>query len=63
MTSATSHIEKTHVEGKTAKVSLTNSMPKTVMGSGIAPPRLSNIRRSSLRNCSIQKEMGARSQY
>jgi hypothetical protein len=44
MTRATSHIEKTQVD-ETAKPTITNNTPKTVMGSGIAPPRLSNVRR------------------
>jgi len=61
MTRAKSHIDKAQVEGKTAKPAITNSIPKTVMGSGIAPPRL--VRQPNLRNHSIIKVMGSRSQY
>jgi len=63
MTRATSHIEKAQVEDETANPAITNSTPMTVMGSGIAPPRLSNVRRPNLRSHSILQAMGARSQY
>jgi hypothetical protein len=63
MTRATSHIEKTQVKDKTTQAAITNSIPKTVMGSGIAPPRLCKVRRPNLSNHSIRKAMGSRSQY
>jgi hypothetical protein len=63
MTRATSHIEKAQVEDETANLVITNSMPKTVMGSGIAPPRLCKVRRPHFRNHSILEAMSARSQY
>ena len=50
MTRATSHIEKAQVEVKTAEPVITNSTPKTVMGSGIAPPRLCHVRRPNRRS-------------
>jgi hypothetical protein len=62
MTRSTSHIEIAQVEDKMAKLTITNSTPKTVMGSGIAPPRLCNDRRPSFRNQSILEPM-TRSQY
>jgi hypothetical protein len=63
MTRATSHIEKAQVEDETANLAITNSIPKTVMGSGIAPPRLCKVRRPHFRNHSTFEAMGARSQY
>ena len=63
MTSATSHIEKARGEDETARLVITNSTPKTVMGSGIAPPRLCYVRQPSFRNRSIPKAVGSRSQY
>jgi len=63
MTRATSHIEKAQVEDETANPAITNSTPKTAMGSGIAPPRLSNVRRPNFCKLSILQAMGARSQY
>ena len=57
MTTSPSHIKKGSVEETTGKLVITNSTPKTVMGSGIAPPRLSNDPRSSSRNqSSFRKE-------
>ena len=63
MTRATSHIEEAQVEDEMANLVITNSMPKTVMGSGIAPPRLCKVRRPHFRNQSILEATGARSQY
>jgi len=48
MTKSTSHIAKASPENMT-----TNTTPKTVMGSGIAPPRLSNDARPSFRQESL----------
>ena len=61
MTRAKSHIEKAQIEDKTAKPAITNSIPKTVMGSGIAPPRL--VRQQNSGNHSILEAMGSRTQY
>jgi hypothetical protein len=61
MTRARPHIEKAQVEDKAAKLTITNSIPKTVMGSGIAPPRL--VRQQNFRKHSTLKAMGTRSQY
>jgi len=57
MTRATPHIENAHVEDNTVKLAITNSVPKTVMGSGIAPPRLCNDRGPTSRNQSIFKTL------
>jgi hypothetical protein len=61
MTRVTSHIQKAQVEDETAKPTIRNNTPKTVMGSGIAPPRLSNVRRPNFRNHPTQEAMGDRS--
>jgi hypothetical protein len=55
MTRSTSHIENVQVEDNTVKLTITNSVPKTVMGSGIAPPRLCNDHGPTLQNQSIFK--------
>lgn len=63
MTRTNSHIESAQIEDNTAEPVITNIVPKTVMGSGIAPPRLCNVRRPNFRNQLTPKTKSSDSQH